>query len=182
MALKATIFKAELQISDLDRAYYHQHALTVARHPSETDERMMMRILAFALFADESLAFGKGLSADDEPDLWRKDLTGDIDLWLEVGLPDERRVRKACGRATQVVVLAYGGRAVDVWWGQHASLLNRLENLRVMALPAEVTAALAVMAKRTMRLDCLVQDGQAWFSDEAQRIEILPLRLGGGYK
>ena len=104
MALKATIFKAELQIADMDRNYYHDHALTIARHPSETDERMMVRLLAYALHADETLSFGKGLSTDDEPDLWQKDLTGAIELWIDVGQPDEKRIRKACGRARQVFV------------------------------------------------------------------------------
>lgn len=110
MALKATIFKADLQIADMDRGYYGGHALTLARHPSETDERMMVRLLAFALFAGERLAFGRGLSAEDEPALWQKDLTGAVELWIEVGLPDERDIRKACGRADRVVVLCYGGR------------------------------------------------------------------------
>ncbi|MBZ0093098.1 MAG: YaeQ family protein, partial [Sulfuricellaceae bacterium] len=106
MAIKSTIIKADLQIADMDRAYYHNHALTIAQHPSETDERIMVRVLAFALYADENLAFGKGLSADDEPDLWQKDPTGAIDLWIDVGLPDERAIRKACGRARQVVLMA----------------------------------------------------------------------------
>ena len=94
MSLRPTICKASLDISDLDRQYYANHALTIARHPSETDERMMVRLLAFALFADEALAFGAGLSDSDEPDLWAKDLTGDIDCWIEIGQPDPRIVRK----------------------------------------------------------------------------------------
>ena len=108
MALKSTIFKAELSIADIDRGYYRNHALTVARHPSETDERMMMRLLAFALHADDALEFGRGLSAEHEPDLWRRDLTGTVEQWIEVGLPEEREIRKACGRAREVHVLAYG--------------------------------------------------------------------------
>jgi len=120
MALKSTIFKADLQIADMDRNYYQGHSLTLARHPSETDERMMVRLLAFALFADERLEFGRGLSADDEPALWRKDLTGAIELWIEVGLPDERELRKACGRAERVVVLCYGGRGAELWWDRTA--------------------------------------------------------------
>ena len=115
MALKATIFKAQLQIADMDRHYYAEHALTLARHPSETDERMMVRLLAFALNADESLEFGKGLSNEDEPALWRKDLTGVIEHWIEVGLPDEKSLRKACGRATQVRLYTYG-RGAAKWW------------------------------------------------------------------
>ena len=88
MAIKSTIFKIDLQITDLDRNYYQTHALTIARHPSETDERMIVRVIAFALHAHASLEFGKGLSAEDEPDLWRRDLTGTIEQWIEVGLPD----------------------------------------------------------------------------------------------
>jgi uncharacterized protein YaeQ len=116
MALKSTICKAELAVADIERGYYGNHAVTLARHPSETDERMMVRLLAFALHADDALAFGRGLSADGEPDLWQRDLTGTIEQWIDVGLPDEREVRKACGRAREVHVLAYGGRAVDLWW------------------------------------------------------------------
>jgi uncharacterized protein YaeQ len=103
MALKSTIYKAELQIADMDRHYYADHALTIARHPSETDERMMVRVAAFALFAQERLEFCKGLSDTDEPDLWQKDLTGAIETWIEVGQPDERRIAKASGRSNEVV-------------------------------------------------------------------------------
>src|SRR5512147_2812560 len=113
MALSATTCKAELAISDMDRHYYATHALTLAQQPSETDERMMIRLLAFALFAHERLEFGKGLSTTEEPALWLKEYSGEIRLWIEVGLPDERALRKACGRAENVVVLAYGGRAMD---------------------------------------------------------------------
>ena len=115
MAFKATIFKADLQIADMDRHYYHDHALTIAQHPSETDERMMMRLLAFALHAHEALAFGKGISVDDEPDVWQKDLTGAIDLWIDVGLPDEKRIRKACGRARHVFIYSYAQRSAHIW-------------------------------------------------------------------
>ena len=137
MALKSTIFKLELQVTDLDRNYYQNHALTVARHPSETDERMMARVLAFALYADPALSFGKGLSSEDEPDLWRKDLTGAIELWIEVGLPDERRIRRACGRARQVAVLTYGGRVADMWWQQNQAALQRQDNLTIINLAVE---------------------------------------------
>ena len=116
MALKSTIFKAELSVADIDRGYYGDHALTIARHPSETDERMMVRLLAFALHADDALTFGRGLSSEDEPDLSRRDLTGTIELWIDVGLPDERDLRKACGRSREVHVYAYGGRACALWW------------------------------------------------------------------
>ena len=173
MALKATICKAELQISDIDRNYYHSHALTIARHPSETDERMMVRVLAFALYADEALVFGKGLSADDEPDLWRKDLTGAIELWIEVGLPDEKRIRKACGRAEQVVILSYGGRGAELWWGQVSGLLGRFRNLTVINLPVATGQVLTGMAQRNMQLQCLMQDGQMWMGDQDERVEVM---------
>ncbi len=132
MALKATVFKAQVQISDMDRHYYETHTLTLARHPSETDERMMARLLAFCLFADPGLAFTKGLCADDEPDLWQLSLSGEIERWIEVGQPDERRLRKASGRAREVVVLNYSGRAAEIWWQQNGAGLRRLRNLRVL--------------------------------------------------
>ena len=146
MALKSTIYKVELQIADLERNYFQTHALTVARHPSETDERMMVRVLAFTMYADEALVFGKGLSSEDEPDLWRKDLTGAIKLWIDVGLPDEKRVRRACGRSDKVVVLTYGGRVADMWWQQNQVALRRQEKLTVLSLATEDTRALAALA------------------------------------
>jgi uncharacterized protein YaeQ len=169
MALKATIFKADLQVADMDRHYYGDHALTIARHPSETDERMMVRVLAFALHAHEALAFGKGLSTDDEPDLWQKDLTGAIDLWIEVGQPDERRVLKACGRSSQVVVYSYSSTS-STWWNQVAAKLERARNLRVINLPANATTELAGLAQRTMQLQCTIQDAQVWVTNGEQTV------------
>ncbi len=161
MALKATIFKAAVQVSDTDRNYYQNHVLTLARHPSETDERMMVRLLAFALHAHEALDFGKGLSTDDEPDIWQKDLTGAIQLWIDVGQPDEKRVRKACGRATAVVVYSYG-RAAGPWREQIAATVARSRNLRVRSIPTEATQAMAKLAQRNMDLSYTVQEGQVW--------------------
>jgi len=177
MALKATIFKAELQIADMDRHYYRDHALTLAQHPSETDERMMVRLLAFALNADEALAFGKGLSTEDEPALWQKDLTGAIELWIEVGLPDEKEIRKACGRAKQVIIYSYGGRNADLWWQQNRDKLDRAKNLTVINLPAAATLALAKLARRTMQLQCTIQEGEIWLADQDDRIEVKRVSL-----
>ena len=165
MALKSTIYKAELQIADMDRHYYADHALTVARHPSETDERMMVRLAAFALFAHERLEFCKGLSDTDEPDLWQKDLTGAIDAWIDVGQPDERRIAKAAGRAGQVTVIAYGGKTSDIWWQGVRGKVERLRNVTVRSLGEGVAASLGALAERTMRLHCTVQDGAAWISN-----------------
>jgi uncharacterized protein YaeQ len=170
VALKSTIAKATLAVSDMDRNYYGTHALTIARHPSETDERMMVRVLAFALHADPALAFGRGLSAEDEPDLWQRDDTGAIERWIDVGLPDERSLRKAAGRAREVVVYAYGGRAVDLWWQRSADALARVANLAVYAVPVATSQALAAMAARTMQLTCTMQEGHVYFSDEASTV------------
>lgn len=172
MALKATIFKAELRIADVDRGYYQDHALTIARHPSETDERMMVRVLAFALHANDALEFGKGLGAADEPDLWQKDLTGAIEVWIDVGQPDERRVRRACGRAARVFVYAYGDRAVDTWWEKAAAGLDRIANLTVMRLSSSGSQAAAGLAQRTMELQCTIQDGQVWMGDTGRTVQV----------
>lgn len=163
MALGATIFKFQLQISDLNRNHYADHDLTLARHPSETDERMMVRMLAFALHADEKLTFTRGLCADEEPDLWQRDLTGAIDLWIEIGLPDERRLRKACRRAKCVVLYLYGGRSVAIWWQRNADALKRCPNLQVVELcfdPDRLTS----MVARNMSLQCTLQDGEIWLN------------------
>jgi uncharacterized protein YaeQ len=192
MALKATIFKAELQIADTDRNYYRDHALTLARHPSETDERMMVRLLAYALNVGalnvgalnagapntgEALAFGKGLGADDEPDLWRKDLTGAIELWIDVGLPDEKSVRKACGRAAQVRIYSYGGHGAELWWDQVHDKLDRAGNLTVINLPAASSEAMARLAQRNMRLQCTIQDGQVLLTDGQNTAQVEPVTL-----
>jgi uncharacterized protein YaeQ len=174
MALKATICKAELHIADMERGYYHDHAVTVARHPSETDERMMVRLLAFALNADDTLAFGAGLSTDDEPDLWRKDLTGSIETWIDVGLPDEKRIRKACGRANAVFVYSYGGHAAELWWQQVGDKLARSHKLTVVNLPQAGTRALAGLAARNMNLQFTIQDGQVWVADDRTSVQLDP--------
>lgn len=177
MALRSTVHKADLSIADMDRGHYADHALTVARHPSETDERMMVRVLAWALDADESLAFGAGLSDPDEPDLVRKDLTGAIDLWVMVGLPDEKLVRRACGRAAQVRIWAYGGQKAEIWWSQNASALARCANLSVISLPQAQTSALAKLAARSMKLGITVQDGSVLVASDADSVTVEPRRL-----
>ena len=179
MALRSTVYRAELTVSDLDRGVYGQHALTLARHPSETEERMMVRLLAFALHADESLVFGRGLSTEDEADLWQRDPTGAIVRWIDVGLPDERAIRKACGRAREVVVLAYGARRVDLWWEDNGQALGRLANLWVYTLVPAETEALQSLVARSMALTCTVQDGHVWLASEGSTVELRPaLRCG----
>ncbi|MDD2658202.1 MAG: YaeQ family protein [Methylococcales bacterium] len=173
MALKSTIYKAECQIADIDRGYYQTHNLTIALHPSETEDRMMVRLLAFVVNAHEHLQFTKGLSADDEPELWQLSLTGDIELWIDVGMPDEKRIRKASNRADKVLIYTYGGRN-DVWWHQIQNKLVRFKNLTVVNLPKEASDQLVMLVKRTMQLQISIQDGQIWMSDDQNTAHIEP--------
>jgi uncharacterized protein YaeQ len=182
MALKSTICKAALQIADMERNYFGDHVLTIARHPSETDERMMVRVLAFALHAAPDLAFGKGLSDDEEPDLWLKDLTGAIRLWIDIGQPDEKRMRRACGRADQVFVYAYGGQGTELWWKKTAADIERCENLTVTQLPYEACKTLAKLADRNMQLNCTVQEGQLWLANAAESVLVEPVVLKAATK
>jgi len=176
MALKATIFKAQLQLADMDRGYYAEHALTIARHPSETDERMMLRVLVFALHAHERLALGKGLSDPDEPDLWRKDLTGQIEEWIELGQPDERALIRAAGRADQVYVYSYGN-AAEPWWQAAQPKLTRLKNLVVRQVVTDGDVTLPALVQRTMQLHATIQDGQIWLGDGNQTAALRALTL-----
>jgi uncharacterized protein YaeQ len=167
MALGATVHKIELSISDMDRDYYATHALMVARHPSETEARLMTRVLAFALYADERLAFGRGLIDEDEPALWRKSRTGEIEQWIDVGQPDETRIRRACGRAAPVIVINYGGRAANVWWDKIAASLERHRNLDVLDIDDATVQQLTARCERSMQVQCLIQDGELqWISGD----------------
>ena len=179
MATRSTVYKAELSVADVDRGYYADHVLTLALHPSETETRMMIRLLAFALYADAALEFGRGLSTDDEPDLWRRDPTGVIDLWIDVGLPDLRAVRKACGRARQVVVLAYGDRKAALWWAENGAEFARCRNLNVIAIDDAHADALTALAARSMKLSGTIQDGHLLLASEQRTIELTPRPLSG---
>ena len=173
MALKSTMYKADCQVADIDRGYYQTHNLTIALHPSETEERMVVRLLAFVINAHEHLQFTKGLSSDDEPDLWQLSLTGDIELWIDVGMPDEKRIRKASSRADKVIIYSYGGRNT-VWWKQIQPKLERFNNLTVINLPKSATDQLAMLLKRVMQLQISLQDGQIWISDDQNMANIVP--------
>lgn len=176
MALNSTIYKVELQISDMDRHYYATHALTVARHPSETEERLMVRLLAFALYAEDRLEFGKGISDEDEPALWRKAYTDEIELWIEVGVPDETRIRKACGRSRQVVVINYGGNVAEIWWNKNAVALSRHKNLTVLDISTETVTELVRLLQRGMRLQALIQDGVLQLMNDVDSVSVEPVR------
>ncbi|HEX7034323.1 MAG TPA: YaeQ family protein [Pseudomonadales bacterium] len=174
MALKSTVYRVELDVSDIDRGYYASHTLTLARHPSETEQRLMVRLLAFVLHADPRLAFGRGLSADEDPDLWIRDDTGAVRLWIDVGLPDERRVRRAAGRSAALAVLAYGERATRVWWEKNATAFTRLPQLAVRSLTDRELAELGELAKRNMRLHAVCQEGQITLGDDERQAVIEP--------
>lgn len=181
MALKSTIYKAQLQIADMDRPLYADHALTLALHPSETEERLLVRLLAFALRvpADTdrgALQFARGLSDTDEPDLWQHDLTGQLVQWVEVGQPDDRRLVKACGRAEQVTLFAYAS-SVPVWWSGIETKLSRLHNLSVWQWPSAQTQELSAMAQRSMAWQVTVQDGTVWVTDGQRSVEMTPQAL-----
>jgi uncharacterized protein YaeQ len=167
MALGATIYRTSLSVSDLDRHFYHDFELTVARHPSETEERMMARLIAFTFHADERLAFTKGITQEDEPDLWLREYDGAVRLWINLGQPDEKRVRKACGRAETVIIYTYVRKAAAAWWRQNGEKFSRFNNLSVQHL--EIDGDAAGMAKRGMRLQALIQDGELTLTDEEER-------------
>ncbi len=169
MAISATINKVSLTISDMDRHYYQSHELTLAQHPSENDYRFMVRLIAFMLNANEQLSFTKGLSSDDEPELWQKTLTGEIELWIDLGQPDEKRIRKASGRAKQVIIYTYHERKAKVWWEQQKAKLQRFNNLSVVQIKAEGVES---MMKRSMQLQCTIQDGEIYLSDDESSVTI----------
>jgi uncharacterized protein YaeQ len=174
MAQKATIYKVELSVSDMDRHYYETHKLTVAKHPSETDERMMVRLLAFALNAHENLEMTKGLSTDDEPDIWQKSLSGELELWVALGLPSEKIVRQSCGKSGAVCIYAYGGRPAEMWWDKIQNSTTRFDNLTVVGLPEQTTGELANLASRSMKLQVNIQDGDVMVSEGDSIVYVTP--------
>lgn len=183
MALKATIYKAQIQLADMDRNIYGDHNVTIARHPSETDERMMIRLLAFALNAPAddhhgALEFAKDLWDTDEPSLWQKDLTGQIVQWIDLGQPDDKRVMKSAPRAERVAVYSYTS-STPIWWNGIATKITRASNVTVWQVPAEQSQQLATLAQRTMQLQVTVQDGTVWVGDGTQSTEITPQKLYG---
>lgn len=162
MAIGATIYKAELGIADMERHYYAVHDLTLAKHPSETDLRMMVRVAAFALNANDRLAFAKGITQEDEPDLWQKTLGDDIELWIDLGQPDEKRIRKACGRAREVIIYTYHEGSARAWWQQQGNRLRRFKNLRVIHLDV---GNIASLVQRSMTLQCNICDAELTLHD-----------------
>src|SRR5690606_7994111 len=174
MAPNATIYRVELQVSDMDRHYYASHVFSLAQHPSETQARLMVRLLAFALFADERLEFGRGLSTAEDPDLWQRAYTCVIEPRIDLGHTDESRVRKASARARDVVVVTYGGNASDVWWKKTANALARLDNLTVIDIEADDVDAVTGLLERSMRLTAMIQDGELQLMSDRLNVAITP--------
>lgn len=179
MALTATIFKATVDISDIRRHYYQQHRLTLARHPSETDERMMLRLLAFTLFASESLHFTRGLSNDDEPDLWQKNLSDEIELWIELGQPSAKRLRRAFSLAKHVLVISYGDRAGGQWWKEQENALRNQAKLTVAEISDTHLNQLSELTERNMQLQVTIDDNAIWVSNPNSSIELTLTALQG---
>ncbi|MEW5832277.1 MAG: YaeQ family protein [Campylobacterota bacterium] len=169
MAAGSTICKVQLNIADMDRNYYETHDLTIAQHPSETDERLMMRLVAFAFNATERLVITKGIGGEDEPDLWEKDYGGDIQLWIDLGQVDEKRLRKACGRSEKVIVYTYNAKAASAWWRQNGSTFARFRNLQIIHLDA---GEIEKLYGRSMRLSATVSDGEMSLHSDAGDVTI----------
>lgn len=169
MAAGSTIYKIQLNIADMDRNYYETHDLTVAQHPSETDERLMMRLVAFTLNASERLVITKGIGGDDEPDLWEKNYGDEVVVWIDLGQVDEKRLRKACGRAEEVIVYTYNTKAATAWWRQYGSTFERFKNLSVIHLRGE---GIEKLCERSMRLQCTITDGELSIHSESGDVTI----------
>jgi len=170
MAISATINKIALNIADMDRHYYQTHELTLAQHPSETDLRFMVRVIAFIVNASELLTFTKGLSTDDEPDLWQKSLTDDIEMWIDLGQPDEKRIKKACGRSKEVIIYTYQEGMATAWWKSIETSLTRFSNLKVVYL--DIEGNIEALAKRAMNLQANISDGELALLEDEQSVVV----------
>jgi uncharacterized protein YaeQ len=175
MAAKSKVFKVNLQIADMDRHYYNNHLLTIAQHPSETDERMMVRLLAFALNASDNLGFADGINDQNQADLWKKDFSGQVSCWINVGLPSEKLIAKAVSRAEQVIIYSYGGPAADIWW-KKLKVAN-YKNLNVINLADTETKELALMYSRGMKINFTIQEGEVLITNETATLNLTPLVL-----
>ena len=176
MAQHATIYKVKLSVSDMDRHYYEAHNLTIAKHPSETDERLMLRVLAFALNAHEQLEFTRGISTGDEPDMWQKNLCGEIELWVELGLPSEKIIRQSCGKAEEMIIYCYGGSTAEIWWTKIKDSTARFDNLQVVNFSKKDTTELGKHANRSMNLQVNIQDGDVMVSVNDNVVHVTPVK------
>lgn len=167
MAVKTTPYEVEIDISDMERNYFRTHQFTLQRGPNETEEKLMVRVLAFALQAEDSLRFGEG---PEEPALWIRDTTGAVELWIDIGEPDDKRLLKACGKARKVVVYSCASSAQG-WWNQVGAKVDR-DNLQVFHIRGVPTSSLARLAERNMKLHCMIQDGQLWLTGSEETVQL----------
>lgn len=176
MALKATIYKATIHLSDMDRNYYQTIPLTIARHPSETEQRLMIRVLAFLLNAQENLQFTKGLSSDEEPEIWLKNYSDEIEHWIELGLPDDKRIKKGCSQAKEVTLYSYGS-SLPIWWQKIQNKVTHFKNLSIYSINQESSNELTQLLDRTMELQCSIDSGQVWLGNNEHTVHIEPSLL-----
>ncbi len=170
MALKPTIYKLKIALTDLDRNYYNTLNLTIAQHPSETLERMMARILAFCINAQESLSFTKGLSSAEEPDLWAHTLDGRVALWIDVGEPAVDRIKKATRIAQTVKVYSFNSKS-DVWWIQEQEKFKQL-TASIFQFQWKDIQTLAKLAQRTMDISVTITENSAYIATESGECEV----------
>ena len=168
MAAKATIYKALLNIANMDIHYYNEFNLTLAKHPSENDLRLMIRLIAFTLNANEDLVFCKGISQDDEPDLWQKSLGGDIELWIDLGQPDEKRIKKACGRSEKVIIYTYQEGMASSWFKSIEKNLKRFNNLEVVFI--DIDGDIEQIIERSMSLQANISDKELTLINDEESV------------
>lgn len=178
MALKATIYKVNIELANMDRNYYDSLQLTLAQHPSETEQRLMVRLICYILNAHPDLQFGKGVSDEDEAAIWQINYSDEIALWIELGQLDEKRIKKACNKAAKVKLYCYGSSA-NTWWSQTQSALQKFPKLSIEQFDTNTTNALVKLLSRNMEFQCSIQDDQLWLScgDETLLIETNTLKL-----
>lgn len=158
MAANAIIHRALLNIANMDKNYYEEHHLTLAQHPSENDLRLMIRLVAFILNANDSLTFCKGISQDNEPDLWQKSPGGDIEMWIDLGQPDKKRIKKACARSEKVIIYTFKESVASTWFKQIENSLNRFKNLQIIHL--NIDGDIESLYKRSMNIQCNIFDNE----------------------
>jgi uncharacterized protein YaeQ len=171
VALNSTTYKLHLTISDTDRGVYETVRKTLARHPSETELRLTARILAYGLWWDERLEFGRGLSDVDEPALWRHSLDGQVEHWIDVGRPDADRMIRASRHQPQASVLVYGN--ASVWLDTVVPKVMQVPSLEIAVLPEAETEALGVDLPRTIDWSLMITDGVLYVGDGEVQHELV---------
>jgi uncharacterized protein YaeQ len=178
VALKPTIYKIQVNLADSDRSCYEELPLTIAQHPSETLERLTSRLLAYCLNSGRGLEFTRGLSTADEPDIWQHSDSGEIEHWIELGQPEEPRLRKACGRSKAVSVYAFG-KSADTWWKLNSEAISALPRLTVWQFSWDEVVAVANLLNRTMQLNISAVGGTLYIDNGSDSSSLEPIRLHG---